>query len=68
MTSNTDATRWATGLIRALHVTGPAGEHAGKLMLFGRFVGSWHLEWTVWGARSLAWPVSCGDGRVSRST
>jgi hypothetical protein len=46
VTSNTDATRWATGLILALHVTGPSGEHAGKLMLFGCFVGSWHLEWT----------------------
>jgi hypothetical protein len=34
------------GLIAALHATGPAGEHAGKLMLFGRFVGSWQLECT----------------------
>jgi hypothetical protein len=31
-------------LVAALHATGPAGEHAGKLMLFGRFVGSWHLD------------------------
>ena len=46
MTGNMDATRRDAGLIRALHVAGPAGEHAGKLMLFGRFVGSWHLEWT----------------------
>ena len=46
MTTEPEATRCDTGLIRALHVTGPAGEHAGKLMLFGRFVGSWHLEWT----------------------
>ena len=46
MTRETDTTRSDTALIRALHVTGPAGEHAGKLMLFGRFVGSWHLEWT----------------------
>ena len=46
MTSKTDATQPGTGLIEALHVTGPAAEHAGKLMLFGRFVGSWSLEWT----------------------
>ena len=46
MRSETEATRCNRGLVRALHVTGPAGEHAGKLMLFGRFVGSWHLEWT----------------------
>ncbi len=46
MTGNIDAPRQGTGLIQALHVTGPAGEHVGKLMLFGRFVGSWHLEWT----------------------
>ncbi len=46
MTSKTDVTQPGTGLIEALHVTGPAAEHAGKLMLFGRFVGSWCLEWT----------------------
>lgn len=46
MTSKTDATQRGTGLIEALHVTGPAAEHADKLMLFGRFVGSWCLEWT----------------------
>ena len=45
MTSNTDAAR-RTGLIAALPATGPTGEHADKLMLFGRFVGSWQLEWT----------------------
>jgi hypothetical protein len=39
-------TRPDTGLRRVLHVSSPAGEHAGKLMLFGRFVGSWHLDWT----------------------
>jgi len=50
VTSNTDADRRGTGLIAALHVTGPAGEHAGKLMLFGRFAGSWQLEWTGRGA------------------
>ena len=31
------------GLVGALHVAGPAGEHAEKLMTFGRFVGSWDL-------------------------
>jgi hypothetical protein len=46
VTSKTDATQRGTGLIEALHVTGPAAEHADKLMLFGRFVGSWCLEWT----------------------
>jgi hypothetical protein len=35
----------ATGLIEALHVAGPAAEHADKLMLFGQFVGSWTLRW-----------------------
>jgi hypothetical protein len=44
--SKTDATSRGTGLIEALHVNGPAAEHADKLMLFGRFVGSWCLEWT----------------------
>ncbi|MDP4511802.1 hypothetical protein [Nonomuraea turcica] len=34
------------GLIDALHVTGPSGEHADKLMLFGQFVGSWDIEWS----------------------
>jgi|SRR6516164_3687818 hypothetical protein len=46
MTSEVDPPRQDAGLIEALHATGPAGEHADKLMLFGRFVGSWHLEWT----------------------
>ena len=34
------------GLIEALHVAGPAGEHAEELMLFGRFVGAWDVEST----------------------
>jgi hypothetical protein len=42
----THATGPGLGLIEALHVAGPAAEHADKLMLFGRFVGSWDLEWT----------------------
>jgi hypothetical protein len=32
-------------LIDALRADGPAGPYADKLMLFGRFVGSWDLEW-----------------------
>ena len=32
-------------LPEALHADGPAGPYADKLMLFGRFVGSWELEW-----------------------
>ncbi len=38
--------RQDSGLISALHVGGPTGAHADKLMLFGQFVGSWHLDWT----------------------
>jgi hypothetical protein len=38
VTSKTDVTQRGTGLIEALHVTGPAAEYSGKLMLFGRFV------------------------------
>lgn len=34
------------GLIEALHVSEPASEHQDKLMLFGRFVGSWTIHWT----------------------
>jgi hypothetical protein len=34
------------GLIEALHVTGPVGEHVDELMLFGQFVGSWALQWS----------------------
>ena len=35
----------STGLVEALHVTSPAPEYRDKLMLFGRFVGSWTIEW-----------------------
>ena len=45
MTREMDATGPGTGLIAALHATAPVGEHADKLMLFGRFVGSWRLAW-----------------------
>jgi hypothetical protein len=38
------------GLAEALHVAGPYPEHADKLMLFGRFVGSWSLQWSGTGA------------------
>jgi hypothetical protein len=38
------------GLVDALHVDGPAGEHADELNLFGQFVGSWSLQWTGTGA------------------
>ncbi len=34
------------GLAKALHVAGPAGPHAGKLRLFGRFAGSWDTAWS----------------------
>jgi hypothetical protein len=34
------------GLIESLHVDGPGGPHAVELMRFGRFVGSWNLQWT----------------------
>jgi len=34
------------GLIEALHVSGPAPQHRDKLMLFGRFVGSWAIHWS----------------------
>ena len=32
-------------MIDALRADGPAGPYADKLVLFGRFVGSWELEW-----------------------
>ena len=35
------------GLIESLHVDGPTGPHAAELMRFGRFVGSWNLQWTT---------------------
>jgi hypothetical protein len=42
--------RPACGLVEALHVDGPAGEHAEQLMLFGQFIGSWDLVWSGLGA------------------
>jgi hypothetical protein len=50
MTTPAGATRPDHGFIDALHDSGPAGEHAGKLMLFGQFVGSWDLTWAGIGA------------------
>src|SRR5258705_4909610 len=50
MTIAAEASRPDIGCIGALHVSGPADEHAGKLMLFGQFVGSWDLEWAGTGA------------------
>ena len=50
MTIPAEATRPDNGFTGALHVSGPADEHAGKLMLFGQFVGSWDLEWAGTGA------------------
>lgn len=44
--STTNQASADTGLIDALHVGGPTGPHADKLMLFGRLVGSWTLDWT----------------------
>lgn len=46
MTTSTGTGTPDSGLIGALHVGGPSDEHTDKLMLFGRFVGSWNLEWT----------------------
>lgn len=50
MTIPAEAARPDDGFIDALHVSGPADEHVGKLMLFGQFVGSWDLEWAGTGA------------------
>jgi len=50
MTIPAEATRPDNGFIDALHVSGPADEHPGKLMMFGQFVGSWDLEWAGTGA------------------
>jgi len=62
----------ASGFIEALHVSGPAGEHTDELMLFGRFVGSWHLEWTGGGQSTtttgelhFGWVLG---GRASRTS
>jgi len=45
---------------------GPASEHADKLMLFDRFVGSWHLGWT---GRDDDWRATLrlGSGRPGRT-
>lgn len=46
MTTSPNTVSPRGGLIQALHVPGPIPGLADKLMLFGRFVGSWGLEWT----------------------
>lgn len=51
VTAASDATRPDAGLIQTLHVPGTADDHPGEIMLFGRFVGSWHLEW-AWNGTS----------------
>lgn len=57
MTIPAEAARPDDGFIDALHVSGPADEHVGKLMLFGQFVGSWDLRWrfTDIGPDSFTW-------------
>jgi len=46
VTTTPDRSGLGNGLIEALHVDRPDLIHADKLMLFGRFVGSWRLSWT----------------------
>jgi len=55
----TGTTRPGNGLVEALHGAGPAAEHADKLMLFGRFVGSWDLEWTGTGTVGRRARMTC---------
>jgi len=45
VTTTSTTTEPGSGFIAALHVDGPTGEHADKLMLFGRFVGTWDVHW-----------------------
>jgi hypothetical protein len=33
------------GFTDALHAEGPSGPHADELMTFGRFIGTWDIEW-----------------------
>ncbi len=66
MTIPAEATRPDNGFIDALHVSGPAGEHASKLMLFGQFVGSWDLEWA--GTGTLQWAGTGANGEPATAT
>jgi len=50
MTIPAEATRPDNGPAGALHVSGPAGEHAVQLMLSGQFAGSRDLQWAGTGA------------------
>ena len=45
MATATTTSEPGSELAAALHASGPAPEHADKLMLFGRFVGCWTLQW-----------------------
>jgi hypothetical protein len=56
VTNRAHTTSPGHGLIEALHVWEPHPDLADPLMLFGRFVGSWELEWNGTGA----------DGRPAR--
>lgn len=40
-----EQTNRETGLLAALHASGPAGELESELHTFGQFVGSWDLHW-----------------------
>ena len=46
-------------LTAALHATGPARELAGELETFGRFVGSWHIDW--YGSATTEEPNAVGE-------
>lgn len=54
MTTTPGSSPPGSGLIEALHVDGPDVLHADKLMLFGRFIGSWNLVWTGTGQPGTA--------------
>jgi hypothetical protein len=46
VTTGSDAAGPTDGLVEALHTNRPAGRHVEQLDLFGRFVGSWRLQWS----------------------
>lgn len=48
-----------SGLAQALHVGGPIPELAEELQTFGRFVGSWHVDW--YGSADRAAPEASGE-------
>ena len=55
-----DANSPTDGLVEALHVAGPAGPYADKLALFGRFVGSWRLDWRGSGPATMTGELHFG--------